>query len=147
MLGTQLIKSLITISDKKYMKKPILFYSNKLNKFFEASDDIPDFKDFLQNEYGPIAHHCVRHYGVVGYIYNWDMLINAISKLTFVKVKQAVTWGSKEHDTFFAINRKRLKKWFKQNHNRFLIPKNINRNWLRKCGLRTEDFFNDGNTI
>lgn len=136
------------------MRKFKLIFSHELNQLFEAIDGFPDFKDFLQSEYGQnppssvmksksnvlcdksimnyhsqlqndeygtIAHHCVKHYGVAGFVYSWEALINAIAKLTFVKVRPATPWKSNKPDLFFVINRKRLMKWFKSNHNRFLV--------------------------
>jgi hypothetical protein len=43
-----------------------------------------------------------------------------LSKLTFLRKVQATPWTAQDN-LFFAINRKKLKKWFKQNHNRFLL--------------------------
>ncbi len=138
------------------MKKFKLIFSHELNQLFEAVDGIPDFKDFLQSEYGQnppssimksksnvlcdksilnyaselqndeygtIAHYCVKHYGSAEFTYSWEALINAIAKLTFVKTKPATPWKSNRPDLFFAINKKRLKKWFKVNHNRFLVAR------------------------
>lgn len=86
---------------------------------------IINYRSELQNdEYGTIAHHCVKCHGSAEFIYSWEALINAIAKLTFVKVKRAVPWGSNvNNNEFFVINRKKLKKWFITNHNRFLVSR------------------------
>ena len=73
------------------------------------------------DEFASIAHHCVYKYGVAGFVYDWDKLISEISKLTFIKIVKAAPWASEGDDEFYSINRKRLKKWFKANHNRFLL--------------------------
>jgi hypothetical protein len=82
-------------------------------------------------EYHQIAHYCVHAYGSPGLVYSWELLLDGISKLTFVKQKSATSWNtSSDYDTYYCINKKHLKKWFKRNHNRLLCPVKLFNNHL-----------------
>jgi hypothetical protein len=69
-------------------------------------------------EFYQVAHFCVQAFGKVGYVYDIELLLNGISKLTFIKEKPATPWESGQY--FYSVDKKRMKKWFKQNHNRLL---------------------------
>ena len=74
----------------------------------------------LAREFGHIHNYCLCNWGIDGSIYDSDKVYQALSKLTFLRKVRATPWAA-EDNLFFAINRKKLKKWFKQNHNRFLL--------------------------
>lgn len=72
------------------------------------------------SEFGHISNYCVAKWGTKGFVYDSNKVCRALSKLSFLRKVQATPWTA-EDNLFFAINNKKLKKWFKQNHNRFLL--------------------------
>ena len=79
-------------------------------------------------KYSEVSKYCIEKFGLLNSVYDFDKLNEAISKLAFVKKmtslnhKQSdVDNGSIKAGIFFTVNRKKLKLWFKRNHNRFLL--------------------------
>jgi hypothetical protein len=73
-------------------------------------------------EFGHISNHCLGKWGVDGFFYDSEKVCKALASLTFLHKVSATPWNNdRDHEMFFAINRKKLKKWFMQNHNRFLL--------------------------
>lgn len=97
--------------------------TNNKNKVL-CDKSVSNYRSETFNDvFGQIAHYCVSNYGNSNFIYSWEKILDSISKLSFVKTYSGTPWASDGYDQFYGINRKRLKKWFKQNHNRFLYKK------------------------
>lgn len=105
------------------MNLPSSVLSSNKNHYADRStiNWVPENYD---TKHGSIAHFCVRKWGRNAFVYDWRKLLKALDQVTFIRTLPAIPWAKDvNRDHFYEINKKKLKKWFHQNHNRFLVKR------------------------